>query len=399
MSRDQSLILLGQALTPEAPTYSTPVELHVAARLDPARLQRAFNAVLAAAPILQWRFLLPAGLRPDQATETRIEVVDVTAAAGTGATDAAEAALRRYRSRLLNLAERAWDSAVVLDGDRTIWLLNVHQIVADQRSLFEIILAADAVYTADARDLRRTAALSLAVPPEVLFGQPAETEQSRRFWQEWSATEFVPGHAAPARADARSAAYALPLTGDRGVRLHRIARSHWPLPWSAALLATMVAVVAQWHAAACPSMEWLCLGLPWHNRSSWQEHMIGPLMRVTPLQVPLRGSRRDAAAAIARGIMRGLAYRHYSPSNPPHRPLYDCLLNLTAGPDLTSFADAPAKLAIASSGSSIERLNIQVDAASMLVKQRADDRVPPLTSQLLDAVLSELDSADWGVLT
>lgn len=392
MSRDQSLILLGQALTPEAPTYSTPVELHVAGRIDPVRLQRAFDAVIANAPILQSRFRLPTGLQPDRATETRIEVMD------SGPPEAIEAELRRRRARLLDLSSRAWDSVIGLVRDRSIWLLNVHQIIADQRSVFEIVAGTSTAY---AEGPAGTTPLPAGAPANVLAGPRRETARSEHFWQEWSAREFVPGQATSARLDARSATYAVALVGERNARLHRIAQERWSLPGQARLLATVIAVVAEWHRRACPAMEWLCLGLPWHNRSAGQERMIGPLMRVTPLQLPVREPAGVIAAAIQRGIIQGLAYRHYSPSNPPYRPLYDCLLNLSADTAMTSFAGMPAKLFIKSSGSSIERLNIQVETESrgteVLIKQRMDDQVPRLSDQLIDEVLLALDSPASGM--
>jgi len=156
-----------------------------------------------------------------------------------------------------------------------------------------------------------------------------------------------------------------------------------------------LSLIAQWHRLTVPHLDWLCVGIPWHNRTAANAWAIGPFMRVTPVQIPLRGSFSDMTAAIERGVLRGLAYRHYSIANPPQRPVYDCLINLAAEPGPTRFAGIPAHEQICSSGSLYGRLSVQIvddaDATHLTIAHRLDGELPRLDAQLLARTLVALD--------
>lgn len=359
MSRDQTLVLLGQALTPDAATYSTPSEFHIAGRVDPARFRDAWAEVVGRVPILQDRFRLPHGRLADPAPDATLDVE---------VADDAGAVLADRRGRVLDLDDRAWDSVLVLEPERSVWFLNVHQVVADQQSILRLFAATSSAYAGETPGTVRPA------PQDVLDGRPRDVERSRAFWQRWSAETFVEGWATAASAVTSAHSFSVAVPPERRALL---TGTDWDLPGSLTLLAACVGLVAEWHRRARPELDYLCLGIPWHNRGPGEDDLIGPLMRVTPLQVPLHAPPAVAADATRRGLLAGLANRHWSPSNPPHRPLYDCLLNLAAATLPERFAGFPVRTELPSSGSTIERLNIQVfgdaDGLTVLVKQRDAD--------------------------
>ncbi|NEA73800.1 hypothetical protein [Streptomyces sp. SID13588] len=384
LSRDQTMILLGQAMTPGMPTYSTPVIFHIGGRLDPQRFQRAFRTALGRAPILQHRFRLPEGLREDVCDEIASDII-------VGGQSTMPMGGIMAKRPVVDPAERSWHSAIEIDSEQARWLIDFHQIVADQWSVRAFFEEVSALYASPAAPARISGATL-----SQLRDDPADESRDRAYWQRWLEREFVPGQVGRITGASRSRTYSLAVTGERSAVLLRMIAARPDLPVPVARLATWLSVLAQWHREALPTLAWLSVAVSWHNRTPSDAHVIGPFMRVTPLQIPLRGSWREARGRIDRGLMLGLAHRHHTIANPPHRPTYDCLVNLAAEPDPTSFAGIPARMEFGSSGTIYGRLSIQIrsttDGFFLTISQGRDDPLPRLDDRLLDTSLRALDA-------
>jgi hypothetical protein len=359
LSRDQTMILLGQALSPGVPVYSTPVIFHLDGAIDPERFQGAFRTALARAPILGQRFRFPTGLLDEAGSETDADIV-VTS----------EWVAKRP---IVDPARRSWYSALEGGRSQRRWLVDFHQIVADQWSVRHFFDEVSALYQNPDAPARISGATL-----EQLRDDPGDAARDRVYWRRWLEQEFTPGQVVPMTGAAPSRTYSFDVTGERYAQLLDITAAYRELPTtSLAHLVSWLAVLAHWHRLAQPAREWLSIGVSWHNRTVSTRHMIGPFMRVTPVQIPLAGSWEDALKRIERGLMLGLAHRHHTVANPPHRPVYDCMVTLGAEPWPPSFAGVPVRVEFGPSGYISGRLDIQLcprdNGYGVTISQRQDD--------------------------
>jgi hypothetical protein len=378
LSRDQTMILLGQALTPGLPTYSTPVVYAIGGDVEPDRFQLAFRTALGRAPILRQRFRLPTGLLDEACEDAAVVVVT-----GPGPTPRSRAGTPRP---VVDPARRCWHSELDTSPAGSRWLVDFHQIVADQWSVRQFFTEVSALYTAREAPPRMSGATL-----DQICDDPGTVSRDRAYWMRWLKHEFVADQTSPIRGAARCRLYSVEITGHRYASLLRLFARGTDLPPALGQLSIWLSVIAEWHRLAAPDLAWLCAAVTWHNRSPAVAHLIGPFMRTTPVQIPLAASGRETRRGIDQSLMLGLAHRHYTIPNPPQRPVYDCLVTLAAEPEPTSFAGRPTRMEFASPGYLFGRQNIQivptVDGYRMTISQVCGDPVPALDDARLDAAL------------
>jgi hypothetical protein len=361
------MILLGQILTPGLPIYSTPLIFHIDNAVNAEQFQNAFRTALRRAPILRHRFRFPTGLL-DAASQADADIAITSA----GSAPTSEWVAKRP---MVDPAERSWYSALEIGHSQTRWMVDFHQIVADQWSVREFFEEVGALYeNADAPARLTSATL------DQLRDDPEDEARDRAYWQRWLDREFTPGQVGPIASAAPSRTYSLDVTGEHYAQLLRIIAARPELPTtSLAHLAIWLAVLAQWHRRAQPTLEWLSIGVSWHNRTASTRHVVGPYMRLTPLQIPLTGSWEGALKHIERGLMQGLAHRHCTVANRPLCPIYDCVVTLGAEPWPRSFAGVPVRVEFGPAGYIFGRLDVQLSPREkgygLTISQRRDDAV------------------------
>jgi amino acid adenylation domain-containing protein len=364
LTRAQTDVWLAHHLAPDPSVLGVAVMVNAATTLDPARLQQAFDALVAGADAFRTRILADgpdAVAAVDQTTDTTIEIVDAPGADRDAWRDGWVS--DRIR-RPLPLDERLFDVALLRCGGRSAFYLNQHHIVTDVWSLNVALRRLAAAYNGDDSAVAAPArSFAEYVDEQGRLTQSRAFRDAEVFWEGRRANGVqVPalyGRVPSLTRRARAIRRTCDLGANRSERLRTMSAARGR-GGNRDIVAMLVACFAayQWRVAGTSP---IAVGVPYHNRPDPYRDTIGLFVNVVPVVVELDGAQSFAAvaAAVRDELDVAFAHAHYPLAHTVSQPLYHSTVNYHVRTAVT-FDGVPARVSWPFAGHLDECLGLEV---------------------------------------
>lgn len=293
LSHSQLMMWMGQQLQPESPLYNMVLCFRLAVPIDAARLERAFNTVIAASDALRTVIEVTDGVPRQRVLETLdypLPVIDF--GSEPDRRQALQDWLDRHNRRQFDLSRCGFDSALLLGGDGScIWYLNQHHLNSDIWSSSLVYAQVAAQYAA----ADRPAALQLPAWSDYLHverhgGQDPARAEATAHWQQRAEQAIEPlccYAQRPPRKRATTVRIACPLGEQRSRALRQLATAPGirGLNTHLTLFNLMLTALSAWLYRVSDSRR-MAIGAPAHNRSSLAfRQTIGLFIELFPLTI------------------------------------------------------------------------------------------------------------------